>query len=580
MRLQGFWKSLRRLNPPLPARPRAWLAGVFCLLCLAQAAGGAERPWRDWAVAKIRMHVQRAADLRRYYYDGYALDHAIAREQDEVRQCLLELERDTPPPWQPGIHIEAYISEIDDSAQPFWRYLPPSLTPASPPPPLLVFLHGYDPSITFASFPCFPTCFTNVANRTGALIAAPFGRGNTDYQHIGEQDVLRVIDEMRLRYHADPQRVVLCGNSMGGLGVWNIGARWADRFNALMPICGRGDFYVWHELTRAEIPGWHRELVDTQFATLYLRRLLNTPVFATHGRYDDIVTYEQGAFPVQKLRRLGSTSARLLTFTDGGHDIFAPTWYYPPWQQFLETVLTQIHPKPPPRSRAYIGTTGSRLQDALLKPFVFVGGDDGGTGHSLTNLRQRAHEWRRFAFALPRMALETALEPALATNCNLFVFGEPETSPLVARILQTGKVGVMPDKFLIAGRELPRDAEHGLWFTGRNPFNTNRTAVVQSGIAWGGWTSDNHRYDRIPDVIVYTNAADRWGYNVAVAAGFVTHGGDVRWSDPPFTEAIRRPPDPPPWPDYDYFLPYTTSPYSRPDDRRDEEREEKEESYW
>ena len=171
-----------------------------------------------------------------------------------------------------------------------------------------------------------------MANRTGALIAAPFGRGNTDYQHIGEQDVLRVIDEMRLRYHADPQRVVLCGNSMGGLGVWNIGARWADRFNALMPICGRGDFYVWHELTRAEIPGWHRELVDTQFATLYLRRLLNTPVFATHGRYDDIVTYEQGAFPVQKLRRLGSTSARLLTFTDGGHDIFAPTWYYPPWQ--------------------------------------------------------------------------------------------------------------------------------------------------------------------------------------------------------------------------------------------------------
>ena len=563
----------RSTTVPPPARLHVWLAGVFGFLWLAQAGAAPEAPWHEWTSAKIRMHVQRAAALRRNYYEGYALDHAIAREQEEVRQCLLDLERDTPPPWKPGIRLEAYTSEIDDSAQPFWRYLPPLVTPASPPPPLLVFLHGYDPTITFASFPCFPACLTNVANRTGALIAAPFGRGNTDYQHIGEQDVLRVIDEMRVRYHADPQRIVLVGVSMGGLGVWNIGARWADRFNALVPVCGRADFYVWHELTRADLPGWHRELVDTQFATGYFERLLGTPVFATHGRYDDIVTYEQGAFPIRELRRLGSTRARLITFTDAGHDIFAPTWHYPPWQQFLDAVLTQVQPKPPTRSSARVGATGSRLQDAMLDPFVFVGGADGGTGHSLSNLLARAHEWRRFAFAFPRMAFEPTLDPALAARCNLFVFGEPETSPLVARILRAGQVRVLPDRFLIAGRELPRDA-HGLWFTGRNPFNTNRTAVVQAGLAWGAWTSDNHRYDRIPDVIVYTNAADRWGYNVAVAAGFVTHNGSVRWSDPPFTEAIRRPPDPPPWPEYEEFFPYggTTSPAPEtcPDDEEED----------
>ena len=156
------------------------------------------------------------------------------------------------------------------------------------------------------------------------------------------------------------------------------------------------------------------------------------------------------------------------------------------------------------------------------------------------------------------MAIETELEPALAARHNLFVFGEPETSPLAAWILRDGQVRVAPDRFLIAGRELPRQ-EHGLWFTGRNPFNTNRTAVVQAGLAWGTWTSDNHRYDRIPDVIVYTNAADRWGYNVAVAAGFTGPDGRVRWSDPPFTEAIRRPPDPPPWPEYDELYPYGTA---------------------
>ena len=569
----------RSTSAPPSTRLQACLAGVILFLWLAPAGAAPAGPWREWATAKIRMHVQRAASLRQHYYEGYALDQAIAMEQEEVRQCLLELERGTPPPWTPGIRLEAYTSAIDDSAQPFWRYLPPSVGPASPPPPLLVFLHGYDPTFTFASFPCFPACLTNVANRTGALIAAPFGRGNTDYQHIGEQDVFRVIDEMRLRYHADPQRVVLAGVSMGGLGVWCIGARWADRFNALMPVCGRGDFYVWHELAPAELPGWQRELVDTQFATRYFERLLGTPVFATHGRYDDIVTYEQGAYPIRELRRLGSPHARLVTFTDAGHDIFAPTWYYPPWQQFLDAALTRVHAKPPRRARARVGATGSRLQDAMLAPFVFVGGDDGGTGVSLSNLQVRAHEWQRFAFALPRMALETTLDPALAERCNLFVFGEPETSPLAARILRAGQVEIAPNAFRIAGRELPRPG-HGLWFTGRNPFNTNRTAVVQAGLAWGAWTSDNHRYDRIPDVIVYTNAADRWGYNVAVAAGFTDPDGRVRWSDPPFTEAIRRPPDPPPWPEYETLFPYDSTSNSAPDIRPDDEAYHPEAGPW
>lgn len=548
----------------LPACMQAWMGGLVCLLWTAPIWAAPAGAWRGWTDAKIRMHVERAAALRQHNGAGYALDRAIAIEQEEVRQCLLELASATPPPSVPGIRLEAYISEIDDSAQPFWRYLPPTVATNSP-PPLLVFLHGYDPGITFASFPCFPSCLTGMANRAGALIAAPFGRGNTDYQHIGEQDVLRVIAEMRLRYNADPRRVVLAGVSMGGLGVWCVGARWADRFNALVPICGRGDFYVWHELAPSDLPGWQREMVDTQFATRYFERLLGTPVFATHGRYDDIVTYAQGVYPVRELRRLGSRCARMVTFTDAGHDIFAPTIFYPPWQQFLEEALIRVDRKPPPRPNARAGATGSRLQDAFLAPFVFVGGADGGAGCALTNLEARAHEWRRFAFALPRMAHEEQLDPALARRCNLFVFGEPETSPLAARILRYGQVRVSRDSFLIAGRELPRHG-HGLWFTGRNPFNTNLTAVVQAGLAWGAWTSDNHRYDRIPDVIVYTNAADRWGYNVAVAAGFVGPGDSVRWSDPPFTEAIRRPPDPPPWPEYEYLYSYgaTAEPGPRP----------------
>jgi acetyl esterase/lipase len=543
-------------SPP-PARLRACLAGVgFFLLAGCCHASPASTDWRDWETAKIRLHVARAAALRRLYYEGPALSAAVASEQAEVRRSLDRLACTAQPPRLEGLLIEAYLSEIDDSPQPFWRYVPRSSVAPTSPPPLLVVLHGYNPFVTLADAPCIPLVMTNLAERIGALIAAPFGRGNTDYQHIGEQDVLRVIDEMRLRHGADTNRVVLSGISMGGLGVWCIGARWADRFNALLPICGRGDFYVWHGLGPGDLPGWHRELVDTQFATRYLDRLLHTPILSTHGRYDDLVSWEQGRFPPAELVRMGATNTRFITFTYAGHDVFGATWAHPLVQAFLETNLGCANPKPPPRPRMRPGATGSRLQDAFLTPFLMVGGDDGGTGSGWTNLLARAQEWERFAFARPPMALEADLDITQAAHRNLFVFGEPETSRLVRRILEDGGVAVAPDQFTLAGRAFPRQ-NHGLWFTGRNPFNPKLTAVVQCGIPWGERLPDNHRYDRIPDVIAYTAEVDRWGSNVALAAGFLTAEGRVRWSDPPFTEAIRRPPDPPPWPDEDALtLPY------------------------
>ena len=543
---------------PPRARRQSGLLEVFFILVLANTASVRAEDWRDWEGAKIRLHVARAAVLHNDFSTGLALSAAMDSEQREVRLALDNLNRTSPPPRQSGIRLEAYISEIDDSPQPFWRYLPPE--PATQAPPLLVFLHGYNPYFNLASDFCFPTCMTNLANRTGAAIVAPFGRGNTDFQHIGEQDVLRVIDEMHVRYGIDPERVVLAGMSMGGLGAWCIGSRWADRFNALLIFCGRGDFYVWHKLGPGDLPGWQRELVDTQFATRYLDRLLELPILATHGRYDDIVSYEQGVFPAQELLRLGAKQTRFITFSYAGHDVFGYSWFHQPVQQFLEAGLTRVNAKPPPRTAGRPGATGSRLQDAFLSPFIFIGGDENNndddddnvddyysvTKTNATKLQERAWEWESFAFARPRTALESDLDLAQAAQANLFVFGEPETSPLIRRILETGGVLYTDDTYTIAGRTLPR-ADHGLWFTGINPFNSKLTAVVQTGIAWGQRLPVNHRYDRIPDVIVYSADTDRWGSNVALAAGFIGLDQRVRWSDPPFTEAIRRPPDLPIW---------------------------------
>jgi predicted esterase len=373
-------------------------------------------------------------------------------------------------------------------------------------------------------------------------VVAPFGRCNSDFQGVGELDVLRVMDEMRTRFHTDPQRVVLAGHSMGGLGAWCIGARHPERFNGLLVLSGRGDFYTWHQLTPADLPPWQRRLVDVQFAAAYATNLTTLPVLAWHGREDDLVPIREGR-AIASLVRPFNRNVTFYAFPQLGHGIVEDALLHPKTRTWLQEILQPGRAKNRPTGRC-AGETGSRLQDALLQPFLFVGGTTTNQEQTAGLLQNRADEWCRFTRSQPRRQLESALETNLAAACHLFVFGEPETSPMVRRILERGGVQITPTTFRIAGRTLPRTG-HGLWFTGRNPLNPKRLGIVQCGRPWGETLGDNHRYDRLPDVMVYGAATDRWGYNLAVAAGFLNARDQLQWYDPAVTPAIQ-PPRPPP----------------------------------
>ena len=509
----------------------------LALLCGAVARGGDADVWRQWASADVRLRTARIALLEREYRAVPGARMLLADEQRELRLSLRALTLNQPPPVRPGLRLDGYISANDDSVQPFVRYLPRGWTPASA-APLLVFLHGYNPEMDFITDPSIPFVLTRLADEMGACVAAPFGRSNTDYQGIGEQDVLRVIDEMATRYGIDRSRVVLSGYSMGGLGAWCIAARHPERFNGLLVLAGRGDFYSWHHLAPQDLPPWQRRLVDTQFAGSWLPGITNLAVIAAHGQVDDLVPFDQGRATFERLRP-SDPHALFLAFQQDGHGVFEDALFHPATLAWFRDVLGHVHPKDHPTGLR-VGETGSRLQNALLQPFVFVGGNAPDPVQAGRNLDARADEWRRFAKGDPRAMLETALDTNLAVACHLFIFGEPESSPLVRRVLQQGGVRVTQGNFRFAGRILPR-AGHGLWFTGRNPFNPQRMAIVQCGLAWGRNTSDNHRYDRIPDVICYGESPDRWGNNLAVAAGYLDDHERMQWLDPPVTPAILAP---------------------------------------
>jgi len=71
------------------------------------------------------------------------------------------------------------------------------------------------------------------------LTVWPLARGAAlYYEGIAEQDVLDVLDDARLRLRPDPDRVILSGASMGGIGAFRLGALYPDLWSVAVPIIG------------------------------------------------------------------------------------------------------------------------------------------------------------------------------------------------------------------------------------------------------------------------------------------------------------------------------------------------------
>jgi hypothetical protein len=92
--------------------------------------------------------------------------------------------------------------------------------------PLLVVLHGLgDGPIIVPSI-------------DSMVQIGPFGRGDSWYKGIGEQDVFECIELAKQIFNIDPDRVYLAGFSMGGGGTFKLGLKYPDTWAACVPVCG------------------------------------------------------------------------------------------------------------------------------------------------------------------------------------------------------------------------------------------------------------------------------------------------------------------------------------------------------
>lgn len=462
--------------------------------------------------------------LERYPYAVPIYLDLVERDLASARYARRVLAGDATDRIRVGQETEGYYAVNDDSFQPFLRYLPPSAKTNTAPMAMVVFLHGYFPSMNRVNWQYIPDTLREFARTEGICVVAPFGRSNTDYQGIGEQDVLRVIDAMQRRYRIDASRIFLAGVSMGGMGTWTMGARYPDRFAGLIPVCGRADYYFWHDVARQAVPSYKRRLIDAAFGHPLMSTLTNVPVFCLHGDADMLIPVREARHAVSIARQRG-VAIRYVEIPGGSHWIFEDAFARPDVRRWITTQQRTNTATAPPRTT---GLSASRIQQAFLDRFAFISASPGIASASDKRFAQAAADWQDYAKSSPRLYDEADIRSMANLRGNLFLFGEPEESPAIRAALRNGPITVTNGYYTVGRRRFPR-AGHGLYVARPSPWRKGRTVVVQCGIPRGAALSFNHKYDFLPDFIVYSRRTDEDGANIALCAGFY----DGTWSIDP-----------------------------------------------
>jgi len=145
---------------------------------------------------------------------------------------------DEPPQGE----IRAYLSAVDGSRQEYGVYVPRANPPSDSGYPVVMHAHGYGWWVGAG----FSTWQRQWADDHGWVLVNVNGRGPNFYDGIGEDDVLRVLEDVAGLVAVDRSRVLITGGSMGGTGAYRMGVRRPDVFTGAAPVDGWTDYREFH----------------------------------------------------------------------------------------------------------------------------------------------------------------------------------------------------------------------------------------------------------------------------------------------------------------------------------------------
>jgi len=146
--------------------------------------------------------------------------------------------------------------------------------------PLVLALHWGGPSIPYKSKWYLLGQVLPALEELGAVIAAPDCPTNQWASPRIEADIIDLVNYLEEVYHLDPQRVLLTGYSMGGIGAWHLAAHHQDRFSAALIVSAQ--------------PPTDAVNVDWEI-----------PLYVIHSRQDEVFPLKSTEATVTQLRSEG-----------------------------------------------------------------------------------------------------------------------------------------------------------------------------------------------------------------------------------------------------------------------------------
>jgi len=199
-------------------------------------------------------------------------------------------------------------------------YVPANYSPDKP-ASLVVLLHGQ--GVSEASVLAEPV-FRGLASETGAIVVAPFARGDDLRSPAAAKDVYAVVDTVEAAFNIDRRRVFLVGDSLGGYAAFDVATQRAGTWNALLAIRSTMD------------PADQQSVKD---------QLHGKALYVVAGTADPIVNIDDVRRSIAWFRSVG-LSASYYELPGAGHDIVALT---PLVQRAWREMLAGIRTLQPPQ---------------------------------------------------------------------------------------------------------------------------------------------------------------------------------------------------------------------------------------
>jgi predicted peptidase len=121
--------------------------------------------------------------------------------------------------------------------------------------------------------------------------------------------VFDLVSDLKREYSIDTHRIYVVGQSLGGMGVWDLISKRPKVFAAAVPVCGSGDV-----------------------ATVSAAK--SVPVWAFHGAKDEVVPVAGSREMVAALKAVGGT-VKYTEYPNGQHDVWTTAFADPELFQWL-----------------------------------------------------------------------------------------------------------------------------------------------------------------------------------------------------------------------------------------------------